>query len=174
MLEWVWSEWVSLVRWYETTSTVELQSERHRQSFYSLMSSAVILQSWRRRQSLFSQVNIDSRSTVWRRQHSLYSRTTSTDILQSWSSTANVCSRGRQQSMWTAHWLFGDVLLSNITLFDICGFSGVMQGRSSLQDVLNWRFFTIINILYSFIHKHLISNSHSLVYEYVISTKICQ
>jgi len=37
------------------------------------------------------------------------------------------------------------VLLSHITLFDICGYSGVMQARSSLQDVLNClSFFTII------------------------------
>jgi len=49
----------------------------------------------------------------------------------------------------SAHWLFGDVLLSNITLFDICGFSGVMQWRSSLQDVLNgFSFFTIITSKY--------------------------
>ena len=37
------------------------------------------------------------------------------------------------------------MLLSNVTLFDICGFSGVMQARSSLQDVLNClSFFTVI------------------------------
>ena len=41
----------------------------------------------------------------------------------------------------SAHWLSGNVLLSNITFFDFCSFSCVMQPLSSLQTVLNCEVF---------------------------------
>jgi len=41
----------------------------------------------------------------------------------------------------SAHWLCGDVLLSNITFCDFCCFSCVMQPLSSLQTVLNCEVF---------------------------------
>ena len=50
-----------------------------------------------------------------------------------------------QTAHLVAHRQIVNVLTSNISLVDIYGFSGVMQARSSLQDVLNClSFLTIV------------------------------